>query len=204
MNKIDDAFLPSDSASADGLEALETLATQRHWGWSLFLIGWLHLLAFSICHYLTIVAEYHASFGYLMIWSGEFCGMLLIFRICGGPRSASAPVLPLELFIRRVWITYFLLAFNLGSLNTLRGHAFFEFFPAIASLASFAFLMMTIVVHRLFFGAVLVMFASGLLMAAHFMYQYLIFAISWWLVLNGIGVTLLLRRKVAPPRTTLH
>ena len=88
----------------------------------------------------------------------------------------------------RVWISYFLLAFNLGTMNTLRGSAMFELFPAMASLASFAFLVMTFAVNRWFFAAVLVMFASGLLMAANLLHSYLIFGLAWWLVLEGIGL----------------
>jgi hypothetical protein len=180
-------------SSADQRGQLERLAARRNWGWSLLLVGWLHLLAFSSCCYLTTIG-YHASAGYLAIWVGELLGMGLIFRLCGGPRSAE-PALPLELFIRRVWIAYFLLAFNLGSMNTLRGHALFEFFPATASVASFAFIMMSLVLSWRFFAAVVVMFASGLLMAANLLYDYLIFAVAWWLVLNGIGVSLIWKQR---------
>src|SRR4051794_10539294 len=118
------------------------VARQRNWGLALLLVGWLHLGAFSFCYYLTVVKNYHDSFGYLLVWLGEVGGTWLIFRACGGPRLPTLRREPLELFVRRVWITYFVLAFNLGSMNTLRGHALFEFFPAIASLASFAFIMM--------------------------------------------------------------
>ena len=97
---------------------------------------------------------------------------------------------PLARFVVRVWLSYFVLAFNLGSMNTLRGHRLFELFPAMASLASFAFLVMTFAVSRRFFAAVLVMFAAGLLMAAFLLHAFLIFALAWWLVLNGIGLAL--------------
>ncbi len=112
--------------------------------------------------------------------------MGLIFRLCGGPRSAE-PSPPLARFLFRVWISYFALAFNLCSMNTLRGHRMFELFPAMASLASFGFLIMTFAVNRRFFAAVLVMFAAGLLMSAFLLHAYLIFGLAWWLVLNGIG-----------------
>jgi hypothetical protein len=202
MNKTVESFLPLEPPSEDQVQQLGRTALRRNWGWSLLLIGWLHLLAFSFCYYLTIVRNYHDATGYLSVWIGELCGMWLIFRLCGGPRSADTPALPLELFIRRVWIAYFLLVFNLGSMNVLRGHALFEFFPATASLASFGFIMMSIVVDWRFFGAVLVMFASGLLMAANLLHAFLIFALAWSLVLNAIGVTLLLksRRNMIPTR----
>jgi hypothetical protein len=174
---------------------LVRVARERNWGLALMLIGWLHLAAFSICYYLTIVRDYHKADIYLTIWISELFGMWLIFRCCGGSRRADQPTGAPELFIRRVWIAYFLLAFNLGSLNTLRGHHLFELFPAMASLASFALILMSIVLDWRFFVAVLVMFGSGLLMAAHLLHAFLIFAVAWWAVLNGIGLTLLASRS---------
>jgi hypothetical protein len=50
---------------------------------------------------------------------------------------------------------------------------------------------MTFAVSRRFFAAVLVMFAAGLLMAASLLHAYLVFALAWWLVFNGIGLRLL-------------
>ncbi len=177
-------------ATPSQVEDLLGVARRRRWGLSLILVGWLHLLAFGLCYDLTIVRDYHQPAGYLAVWISELLGMGLIFRLCGGPRPAEPPPQPLERLMMRVWISYFLLVFNLGTLNTLRGHRMFEFFPATASLASFAFLVMTFVLSRRFFVAVLVMFGSGLLMAAYLLHAYLIFALAWWLVLNGIGLRL--------------
>jgi hypothetical protein len=178
------------------LEQLERLARQQNWGLALVLVGWLHLLAFSLCYYLTVVENYHESAGYLAVWVAELIGMGLIFRCCAGPRPAPFP--PLARFVVRVWLCYFVLAFNLGTMNTLRGHRLFELFPAMASLASFAFLVMMLAVSRRFFAAVLVMFAAGLLIAANLLHGYLIFALAWWIVLNGIGVCLFSGRELAP------
>lgn len=181
-------------STASQRDQLERLARQRNWGLSLVLVGWLHLLAFSLCYYLTIVQQYHDAPGYLAVWVSELCAVGVIFRLCGGPRGDETRP-PLAQFIIRVWIAYFVLAFNLCSMNTLRGHDLFELFPAMASLASFAFLVMTFSVSQRFFAAVLVMFASGLLMSAYLLHAYLIFALAWWLVLNGIGLGLLSRRR---------
>jgi hypothetical protein len=182
------------------LDQLERLARERNWGLSLALVGWLHLLAFSVCYYLTIVRDYHEAAGYLIIWTSELLGAGLIFRLCGGPRPADAPAPPLERFIVRVWTAYFILSFNLGTLNTLRGNRLFELFPAMASLASFAFLVMAFTISRWFYAAVVVMFAAGLLMAEYLLHAYLIFAIAWWLVLNSIGVALFARCRSCPVR----
>ena len=171
-------------------EQLARVARRRNWGLSLLLIGWWHLLAFALCYYLTIAAEYHGSAGYLAVWLTELLGVAVIFRACGGPTRPDDSV-PLSRFLTRVWVAYFLLAFNLGTMNTLRGHHLFELFPAMASLGSFAFLTLTFVIDRRFFAAVLVLFASGLLMAGYHPHAYLVFALAWWAVLNGIGLTLL-------------
>jgi hypothetical protein len=195
MNKTLDNREPPEGPIEGRHGELVKVALQRNWGLSFMLAGWLHLLAFSFCYYLTLIENYHAATGYLLIWIGELIGMWLIFRICGGARSPATPPAPLETFIRRVWLGYFVLAFDLGSLNNLRGHELFEFFPAIAALASFGFMMMSIVIHWKFFGAVLVMFASGLLMAAFFVHAYLVFGLAWWLVLGGISVGLWLERR---------
>src|SRR5262249_5197632 len=150
-------------AEAQGqLLQLQGCAIQRNWGLSLILVGWLHLLAFSLCYYLTVARDYHQSAGYLAIWVSELLGAWCIFRCSGGRRPSSLPAGSLDLLIRRIWIAYFVLAFNLGTLNTLRGHEMFEFFPAMATLASFAFIMMAVLVDWRFSGAVLVLFASGL------------------------------------------
>jgi hypothetical protein len=186
-------------AGAAQIEQLRRVARRRNWGLALILVGWLHLLAFSFCHYLTVGRQYMEPAGYVLVWVGELAGAWAVFRLCGGPRVAD-PVGPLEALLRRVWTAYFLLTFNLGSLNTLRGNMLFEIFPAAASLGSFAFLMMTFLVSRYFFAAVVVLFASGFLMAANLPDQYIVFAIAWWLVLQGVGGALCWdRRRAALP-----
>jgi hypothetical protein len=195
MDEKPPSTMPLELPTAEQHRELRRIAHERNWGLAFVLVGWLHLLAFSSCYYLTIVQDYHGSLGYLLIWVGELFAVWLIFRMCGGARRASQAAPDLERLIRRVWLAYFLLAFNLGSLNTLRGHHFFEFFPAMASLATFGLIMMTVVVDRRFFAAVVIMFCGGLLMATLLMHAYLIFAVAWWLVLNGIGVTLLRRER---------
>jgi len=181
-------------------DQLERQARQRRWGLALLLVAWLHLLAFSLCYYLTVVCVYNEAPGYLAVWGGELCGVALIFHLCGrSGRAEKSP--PLARFVVRVWIAYFVLAFNLCSMNTLRGHRMFELFPAMASLASFAFLVMTFTVNRRFFAAVLVMFAAGLLMAAFLLHAFLVFGVAWWLVLNGVGLSLLWSRRASTGAT---
>lgn len=195
VSRKPDTSTPAELPTESQLHQLQRCAIDRNWGLSLMLLGWLHLLAFSLCYYLTVARNYHGSTGYLAIWVSELLAAWGVFSYCGGRRPANLPPGPLELLIRRIWIAYFVLAFNLGTLNTLRGHELFEFFPAMAPLASFAFLMMAILVDWRFSGAVLVLFASGLLMAANLLHAYLIFAVAWWLVLNVTGVMMWRQRR---------
>ena len=148
MNKTWISFLQVDLPAAGQRSRLDQVAIDRNWGLALLLTGWLHLAAFGVCYYLTIVVEYHQPAGYLAVWFAEILGMWAVFRICAGPRSADNAPQSLERFVCRVWIAYFILAFNLGSMNTLRGHELFELFPAMAVLASFSFIMMTLVLNQ--------------------------------------------------------
>jgi hypothetical protein len=195
MTQVSENLRTVDLPIEEPRRALGRIARVRRWDIAFVLLGGWHLVAFGLCYYLTIAVDYHGASGYLLIWIGELAGTWLIFRACGGPRRADQPPSPLEQLVRRVWLAYLVLAFNLGSLNTLRGHALFEFFPAIAPLASFALIVMSINVDRRFFAAVVVMFASGLLMAAYLMHAYLIFALSWWTILTGISIALLHRER---------
>jgi hypothetical protein len=179
-------------ATSAQLDSLEQQAIRGKWGLALLLIGWLHLLAFSGCDFLSAVHAYHEAAGYLAIWIGELCGVWLIFRFCKRSTPREVPS-PLARFVVRVWVSYFLLAFNLGTLNTLGGHELFELFPAMALLASFGFFVMTFTISRLFSVAALVMLIAGLLMSMNLMRSYLTFAIAWWLVLQVIGLVLLSR-----------
>lgn len=185
-------FLQLDIVAAAERRQFTHLAIERNWGTCFILVGWLHLVAFCYCQHLDFI-DYHVPALFLSVWIAELLGTWMIFRMVAGPRAAPAGLL--ERFVRRVWIAYFILAFNLGSMHTLRGLTPFEVFPAMASLASFSFIMMTVVVNWRFIAAVIVMFATGLLMAAYFDYAYWIFAAGWCLVLNGIGVALLIRGR---------
>src|SRR5206468_2170063 len=77
--------VPQELSTPLQRQQLAELARRRRWGLSLLLIGWLHLLAFSLCYYLTVARGYHEAPGYLAVWLGELCGAGLIFRLCGGP-----------------------------------------------------------------------------------------------------------------------
>lgn len=183
------SFFQELASDADRRELLR-LANRFHWGPALMLAGWLHLLAFTLCWFLTVGLDYHAAGGYLAVWAVELAGVLLIFRLCGGPWGHET-LPPLGWFVLRVWIAYLVLGLNLGTMNSLRGHAMFELFPAMASLASFAFLALAVALSRRFLAAVVVMFVCGLLMAAFHRHAYLTFGVGWWAVLNVTGWSLL-------------
>jgi hypothetical protein len=91
----------AEFADPTEVELLGQLARQRRWGLCLAFAGWLHLVAFSACYYLTIVCDSHQLAAYLSIWAGELLGVAVIFRLCGRKRPAAA-TLPMERLVVRV------------------------------------------------------------------------------------------------------
>ena len=177
------------------LGQLEATAAARNWALALAVVGWLHLGVFVSCHYLSSVRDYHYPPVFAALWAAELMGVAAAFRLCGGRRGPKPAIQPIERLVRRIWGAYFVLAVSVTMLNGTAGHTHFVLLPAIASLASFAFIMMTVLVTWRFFGAVLVMFASGLLMAAHPHYAYVIFGVAWWFVLERIAMMLWQNRR---------
>src|SRR5262245_38671651 len=113
MSKRWERLLEVGLATAEQRRRLGQVARERNWGLALLLVGWLHLAAFSFCYYLTIVRDYHEAAGYVSVWAAELLGAWAIFRVCGGPRPPDLRPQALEVLLRRVWLAYFLLAFDL-------------------------------------------------------------------------------------------
>lgn len=174
---------------------LEATAAGRNWGVALVVAGWVHLGVFMLCHYLSSVWDYHHRAVFVALWVGELAAVAAVFRLCGGRRGAEPAVSALERVVRRIWGAYLILAINVTVLNGTAGHARFVLLPAIASLASFSFIMMTVLVTWRFFGPVLVMFASGLVMVHNPQYAYLVFGVAWWIVLERAGMVLWQKRR---------
>src|SRR5260370_11990309 len=94
MSKTWESLLQVDLPTEGERAQLLRLAGWRNWPLALMLVGWLHLLAFGSCYYLTVGADYHEAPGYLAVWVGELVGLGLIFRLCARPRPTTPPPLP--------------------------------------------------------------------------------------------------------------
>ena len=89
FSKISMTNMWEEIATPEQVHQLLWLARRRRWGLSLLLIGWLHLLAFSICYYMTIVSNYNEAPGYLAVWGAELVrhGLISVFAAAAGRRS---------------------------------------------------------------------------------------------------------------------
>jgi hypothetical protein len=110
---------------------------------------------------------------------------------------------PLAAPVARVWVTFLILSFNLASMNTLTGLDREWFRPVLCTLSTFGFATMAYLIHLRFFVPAVQMYFTGLLMVRFPMHGYLIYGLSWWLALEGIGWTLELRRRRAEARSRL-
>jgi hypothetical protein len=87
------------------------------------------------------------------------------------------------------------LCLNVVMLNVLSGQPLFAFLPVLAVLSSFGFTVLTTVISRRFMIAGLMMFGTGLLMAAFPAYRFLIFGSGWLLILQSLAAVFFLKRR---------
>jgi hypothetical protein len=95
---------------------------------------------------------------------------------------------------KRIWVMFVFLCFNVAILNVTAGYDVFVFMPALATLSSFAFTVMTSLISRRFMSAGIVLFVTGILMAQYPMHVFLIYGLGWLLVLQSLGVVFWLKR----------
>jgi hypothetical protein len=172
-----------------------TAARENHW-LIYVLLGWEHLAACMASFYLVDVLgwRYHPKrWPNLVVWLAwvVLAGITVhLVRVRSQEEeSGLAPV------IRRIWIVFFLLCGNVVGLNLISGLPVFLFLPVLATLSTFAFAVLTMLVSRGFLAASLTMFVTGLLIASFPAYGFLIYAGSWLLVLQTLGILLYLRKR---------
>jgi hypothetical protein len=110
------------------------------------------------------------------------------FRLVAGPgwyRAAPAAGL-----IVRIWVTFFILALSMLSLNNLTGWETPWFKLGWATLSSFGFAMLAWLIDLRFLLLAVQMWLTGLLMLRFPHVSYLIYGISWWMLLEGMGIWL--------------
>ena len=175
---------------------LYEVALRDRWGMALVLIAWLHFSIFATCQYLFGIGD-RAESHFLPLWGVDLVGSVLIIRrFLVGP--GKGPVPPLFGLLARVWVTFLILTFTSASLNKLVGFET-DWFKAIwCTLSTFGFAMMAWIFHLRFLIPAVQMSLTGLLIARFPDYAYGIYAVSWCVALNVIGLTLDRRRVVVP------
>jgi hypothetical protein len=71
----------------------------------------------------------------------------------------------------------------------------FAFLPVLSTLSAFGLSILTVVVSRRFWPAILLMFITGLVCARFPAYGLTIYGLSWLIILQTLGWILLRRRK---------
>jgi len=174
-------------------EAAEA-AARRRWGLALATAGWSHLAWFLACQAIVDPARKSNPL-HLALWLGDLGCLLLICRLACGPgwwREGPATTL-----VVRLWGTFLILCFNVMTLNALTGWDHNWFKPVWATLSTFGFATTAwLFSTRLILPAVQ-MYATALLMVALPGWSYLIYGVSWFLALQGLGA-MLPRRRDAP------
>jgi hypothetical protein len=203
MNAALDSSHGSDNAAlADRYAALhaEMLAQYEHYlavgsHWILYtFLAWEHLLACAGSFYLLEVAHVASAWPFAGLWLGQVAvalGSVTLARVW-----TRADKSPLQRHVDRVWGVFLLLCWSVAILNVVAGQPLFVFLPVLATLGSFAFLMLTSLLSRRFLWAALVLFITGGLMARFPVYGFLFYGGGWLLVLQGLGVVFCARRRL--------
>jgi hypothetical protein len=184
------------------VERLEQTAVRDNYGLLLTLLGWEHLVACAVSHYFVEVAHLQRPYRwpYLVVWLAWAVIALATVRLVRGRAvGANSPLLPIS---DRIWAMFFLLCADVVILNITVGLPVFVFLPVLATLASFALAMMTILASRRFLAAIAVMFVTGMAIARFPAYGFLIYGVGWLVVLQTMGIVLWCkRRRSGWPRT---
>jgi hypothetical protein len=116
----------------------------------------------------------------------------------GRPRAEDSPLKPV---VNRIWIIFSLLCCNVAVLNVIADQPVFVFLPVLATLSSFAFLVLAAILSARFVAAGLFMFLTGTLIARFPAYGFLIYGTSWLMVLQTLGIIFFGRRNKWLPRS---
>jgi hypothetical protein len=163
---------------------MDEVAKKRRFGASLIVVGWVHLAAFLSCQAIVSSAV-KSDPRHLALWVGDLAACLAAIRFISGAgwhRASRAATL-----IARIWATFLILAFNLATLNGLAGWSHDWFKPPWATLSSFGFAVMAWLFDSRFLVPAVQMYLTGLLMITFPAWNYAIFGVSWWLVLESLG-----------------
>ena len=170
------------------LDDLRCVALRDRWGLGLMAIGWVHLATFMACY-----AMYRSGHldppAYLVLWLVELIVVIVMLRriVTSHGRHKAPPMVGL---LARVWITFAILALSVASLNRLTGMPPEWFKPMWCTLSTFGFAMLGWLVSLWFLAPAVQMSLTGMLIAAMPREAYFIYAVSWFVALQAIGMTL--------------
>ena len=166
------------------LADLRRVGIGRPWGRALMAVGWVHLVFFSACQAVYLWAHKSERLT-LLLWALELGAVLLAMRrVAGKDWIRDSPGVTL---IVRIWITFLILSFNVASLNRLTGWTVDWFKPAWCTLASFGFATLAWLLGTRFLIWAVQMYVTGLLMVQFPHANYVINALSWFVILHAIG-----------------
>ncbi len=186
------APLSSRQVRPPGLAAdvaeLRRVAIRDRWGLGLMAIGWVHFATFLTCHILYRSGDLRPP-KYLLLWAIEGVVVIVLIRrmVTSNGRHLPPPMVGL---LARVWITFLLMAFSVVSMNNLTQMPPEWFKPVWGTLSTFGFAMMAWLVSLWFLVPAILMSLTGILMANFTSDAYLIYAVSWWLVLQGVALVI--------------
>ena len=177
-----------DSAMIPSFGQLVREARSRRLGVGFVWLGWFHCLIFACCEFLYLRGD-RAAIHYLPLWGIDlaFAVLILRHRLPITPGSGERGWNPVAL---RVWLTFAILCFSSASLNSLTGFEVDWFKISWSLLGTFAFATMAWIFHLAFLIPAVQMSLTGLLIAACPRHSYLIFGVSWLVILNALGCLL--------------
>jgi hypothetical protein len=182
--------LPATSQAdwRDALRAdLRQVGERRPWGRALMAVGWVHLVFFLACQAVYFWGNKSEPLT-LLLWALELAAVLVAMRrVAGRGWLYESPGVGL---VVRIWVTYLILSFNVASLNHLTGYTVDWFKPAWCTLGSFGFATLAWVFGYRFLIWAVQMYFTGLLMVQFRDWNYTINALSWFVILHGIGLSL--------------
>jgi hypothetical protein len=186
-----DGLPPSVPPASDWRAALHAdlreVGIRRPWGRALMAVGWVHLVFFLACQ--AVYTWGHKSeWVTLLLWALELFAVLVAMRrVAGRDWIRESPGVAL---VVRIWVTYLVLSFNVASLNHLTSYTIDWFKPAWCTLASFGFATLAWLFGYRFLVWAVQMYFTGLLMVQFRDWNFAINALSWFVILQAIGMGL--------------
>ena len=168
------------------------LAAGNHWVLYAFL-GVEHLCTCAGSYYLQSVLGVQSPWPYFFLWLAQVAVALTAVTLADARTRVAKS--PLDRQVCGTWTAFLLLCWGVAALNVLAGHPVFLFLPILATLSSFAFLVLSSFLSRRFVIAALVMCATGGLIARFPAHGFLLYGAGWLLVLEGLAVVFFRKRK---------